>query len=258
MHARACIPGAPLGSANAIFGQSTPTWCLRQTPPKPENCSITQGSKRHYFITQHIFISKTRMHSSRMRTGRSLTVSGEGLAKIWRPPEKLETPQKIGEPMKNWRPSRKIGDPPGPDHPPPWTELQTHVKTLPWPNFVAAGIETRYKLYHNGILRHPLLLAGQDTLLKFVICPERILCVLTCRKARCSNSTIHQCRSCRVCRVRCSEQGTCTFYFQLPNIAQVLLRLERSPSACHQSKISSLSHPTQQPDGTTLKGLVNC
>ena len=72
-----------------------------------------------------------------MRTGRTLTVFR------WRPrpknlenpPEKLETPQKFGDPPgtrpdpphpenleepplpKNWRPPWKFGDPPGPDPP---------------------------------------------------------------------------------------------------------------------------------------------
>ena len=40
----------------------------------------------------------TRMHSSRMRTGRSLTISGGGGVG-----ENLETPRKIGDPTKNWR-----------------------------------------------------------------------------------------------------------------------------------------------------------
>ena len=117
------------------------------------------------------FMCKTRMHSSRMRTGRALTVSGGGgwcipeeilgkknlkkKKKNWRPPQKLETtprkleypppPRKIGEPPQ-------IGDPPpgtrppppGTRSPPPGTrsppvDRQTLVKILPWPNFVAAG-----------------------------------------------------------------------------------------------------------------------
>ena len=58
------IPGTPMGSKNAILGQSTSTWCPRQSSPKPENCSITQGSKRHYFITPHIFILKKRQNTN--------------------------------------------------------------------------------------------------------------------------------------------------------------------------------------------------
>ena len=71
------------------------------------------------------------MHSSRMRTGQTLTVS----RKIGDTPcpEKLETP-----PPKNWRPPRNWRDyPPPPEklETPPslWTESQTPVKTLPWP-----------------------------------------------------------------------------------------------------------------------------
>ena len=70
------------------------------------------------------------MHSSRMRTGRSLTVS----AKIWRPPaKKLETPQKIGEPPENLEPPHpypeNLEEPKTPDTtpPPPWTEFLTHA-----------------------------------------------------------------------------------------------------------------------------------
>ena len=57
----------------------------------------------------------------------------------WRPPEKLETPQKIGDPPKNWRspkkleippkkletPPQKIGDPPEKLETPLWTERMT-------------------------------------------------------------------------------------------------------------------------------------
>ena len=63
------------------------------------------------------------MHSSRMRTGRSSLfrrgVPGPGGG------------------------SARYTSPPGPDqvHPPLLTESQTPVKTLPWPNFVAAGNE---------------------------------------------------------------------------------------------------------------------
>ena len=104
--------------------------------------------------------NKTRMHSSRMRTGRALTVSGgvmhprrnfgkKNLKKKFgeplspprkigdpqkigdTPPEKLETPpfKKLETPPKNWR-----HRPPGtrPPHPPPLlTESQTRVKILP-------------------------------------------------------------------------------------------------------------------------------
>ena len=74
-------------------------------------------------------VKATRMHSISMRTTRALTVSERGgvgasqkkfwgkkfekkdkkrTKKIWRPPEKLETPQKIGDPSKNWRPPEKL------------------------------------------------------------------------------------------------------------------------------------------------------
>ena len=67
------------------------------------------------------FSNLTRMHSSRMRTGRSLTVSEGGvvvLAKIWRhhspPPKSWRPPRKIGDlsPPKNWRPTRDQTTPP--------------------------------------------------------------------------------------------------------------------------------------------------
>ena len=56
------------------------------------------------------------MHSSRMRTGHSLTVSG-GLVKIWRtPPKNGETPQKIWSPppKKLETPPQKNGETPSP------------------------------------------------------------------------------------------------------------------------------------------------
>ena len=106
----------------------------------------------------------TRMHSSRMRTGRTLTVFR------WRtppqkktPPENLEEPptppKNLEEPPPEDTPPWKFGDPPkkrppwkiwaksgAPPHPPPknlskiWStppceqnEWQTGVKILPWP-----------------------------------------------------------------------------------------------------------------------------
>ena len=106
----------------------------------------------------------TRMHSSRIRTGRALTVLGGGAG--WCIPEEfflgggkklkkkrkknLETPlRKFGGSPPNWRPPpENLEDPPkiwrippGPDHhllPPP-VDRHTLVKILPWPNFVAAG-----------------------------------------------------------------------------------------------------------------------
>ena len=57
------------------------------------------------------------MHSSRMRTGRTLTVfcGGEPPPKNWRPPKNLETPRKFGEPPQNLETPQKFGAPPGPD-----------------------------------------------------------------------------------------------------------------------------------------------
>ena len=114
--------------------------------------------------------SRTRMHSSRMRTGRSLTVCwrlllgggcllpGGGLLQGWG----VSAPRGVSGPRGGvwsrwgvwsqggvcsgglllggsgpggWYPSMHWGRHP----PPPWTESQMPVKTLPWPNFVAAG-----------------------------------------------------------------------------------------------------------------------
>ena len=102
---------------------------------------------------------QTRMHSSRMRTGRALTVSGGGCIpegffwgkeiekkmkkKIWRnppenlrhPPENLRPPRKFETPPKNFRPpGTRPGTPP--------VDRHMHVNLLPWPNFVAAGNNT--------------------------------------------------------------------------------------------------------------------
>ena len=74
----------------------------------------------------------TRMHSSRMRTGRTLTIfrklENHPPPKIWsrHPPENLEQappPENLEQapPPKIWR------------RPPPWTESHTRVKILPWP-----------------------------------------------------------------------------------------------------------------------------
>ena len=112
------------------------------------------------------------MHSSRMRTGRTLTVfrgrtPPENLEeppkkrhppkfggtpqkdppKIWRNPPKKDTPPKFGgTPKKDTPPKRH---PPKKDTPKKDTPLtrpdtppvdrQTLVKILPWPNFVLAG-----------------------------------------------------------------------------------------------------------------------
>ena len=50
-------------------------------------------------------LKKTRMHSSRMRTGGSVTISRGG--------GNLETPRKIGDPPRKFAdPPQKFGDPP--------------------------------------------------------------------------------------------------------------------------------------------------
>ena len=98
---------------------------------------------------------ETRMHSSRMRTGRSLTVcrsllpGGAGPGGVWS--------GGVSAPRGGLLPegglvcslggvySRGVcsGGVVVSQHAlrqnPPWTESQTPVKTLPWPNFVAAG-----------------------------------------------------------------------------------------------------------------------
>ena len=90
----------------------------------------------------------TRMHSSRMRTGHSLTVSWSLL-----PGGGCMLPGGVSSGGGVY--SRGVSAPVGPAlgvvvsqhalrQTPLWTESQTPVKTLPWPNFVAAG--------SNGIL----------------------------------------------------------------------------------------------------------
>ena len=85
------------------------------------------------------------MHSSRMRTGRSLTVCWRLLpGGVWS--GGVSAPGGVPSPgVCAWS-----GGVPGlggsgipacteADPPTPWTESQTPVKTLPWPNFVVAG-----------------------------------------------------------------------------------------------------------------------
>ena len=83
---------------------------------------------------------KTRMHSSRMRTARALTVCPKEILdkKIGDPAEKLETPQKIGAPppRKIRDPSEKLETPKKLENPPPCG--QTHackLITLPQTSF---------------------------------------------------------------------------------------------------------------------------
>ena len=123
----------------------------------------------------------TRMHSSRMRTGRSLTVCrsllpgggclllGVGVCSggcvlrgvcsrrcllpgdvcsqgVSAPRGRVSAPRGVSAPggvcSRGGLPPGEVGIPActEADTPlPPWTESQTPVKTLPWPNFVAAG-----------------------------------------------------------------------------------------------------------------------
>ena len=108
---------------------------------------------------------QTRMHSSRMRTGRALTVSrGGGLhpEEIFWGEKKLKkkekkkfggtSPENFRHPPKNFRHPQKFQTPPFPSKildtplgpgqvppPPPRVDRHTPVNLLPWPNFVAGG-----------------------------------------------------------------------------------------------------------------------
>ena len=86
------------------------------------------------------------MHSSRMRTGRALTVSGGGGWRVCIPEEIFWGENKLKKKRKkNFRtPPENLGQTPPPPkiwvrHPPPRVDRQTPVNLLPWPNFVAAG-----------------------------------------------------------------------------------------------------------------------
>ena len=87
---------------------------------------------------------ETRMHSSRMRTGRSLTIcwrllpGGGCLLPGGLVPWGLSGPRGVWF----WGASAPGGIPACTEAdtvPTLWTESQTPVKTLPWPNFVAAS-----------------------------------------------------------------------------------------------------------------------
>ena len=81
----------------------------------------------------------TRMHSSRMRTCRSLTISwsllpGRGGSQV---PGGESAPRGVSPPRGVC--SGGVVSQHALRQTPPLTESQTPVKTLPWPNFVAAG-----------------------------------------------------------------------------------------------------------------------
>ena len=73
--------------------------------------------------------TKTRMHSSRMRTGHSLTVCWRLLPRGW--------VWSGGVPGRGSGPRGVVSQHALRQNPP--VDRQTPVKTLPWPNFVAAG-----------------------------------------------------------------------------------------------------------------------
>ena len=80
------------------------------------NCLCTfAGTQRFgYYMAQKLFII-TRMHSSRMRTGRTLTVFR------WRPP-----PRKIGD-----TPPKNLEEPPQKSGGPPWDQTPRRDQTPP-------------------------------------------------------------------------------------------------------------------------------
>ena len=124
----------------------TPPWSLNKAEPtlalKPRG-DITRSPKQGYqwpqkwTCVQQNF-KKTRMYSSRMHTGRTLTVfRWRNPPKIWRPPENFEEP-----PSKIWRPSppKFGGTPPGPDTPLVNRMNDRHLwKYYLGQNFVSAG-----------------------------------------------------------------------------------------------------------------------
>ena len=74
------------------------------------------------------------MHSSRMRTGHSLTISLGGVSA----PGWVSAPGGLPRRSLCSR-GRGVSQHALRQTPPALTESQTSVKTLPWPNFVAAG-----------------------------------------------------------------------------------------------------------------------
>ena len=83
------------------------------------------------------------MHSSRMRTGRALTVWGGASQKdfFWGKEIEKKKKKKIGDPPKISDPPERLETPPPRDQAryPLLVDRQTPVNLLPWPNFIAAG-----------------------------------------------------------------------------------------------------------------------
>ena len=111
----------------------------------------------------------TRMHSSRMRTGRSLTVCRSQLpGGVSALGEGVSAPGRVSAPGGCLLPGSGVSAPGGvcsrgvsaprgcipgcteAENPPLWTESQTSVKTLPWPNFEAAGINILSSLFRDN------------------------------------------------------------------------------------------------------------
>ena len=79
------------------------------------------------------------MHSSRMRTGRSLTVLCQKLLSAGGSAPRGVCFQGGSAPREGGIPACTEADPLL------WTESQMPVKTLPWPNFVVAGNDNHYQ-----------------------------------------------------------------------------------------------------------------
>ena len=148
--------------------------CSQGGSPCPETSSVNRITHmcKNITLATTSLQPVTRMHSSRMRTGRSLTVCrgggvlpaggvpcpwglpGGGVSPL---PGRVSLPGGFslsggcscpgGSPCRGgvW------GGTPCRRPPPPWTQSQTPVKTLPWPNFVAAGNNKHHNLMHSPI-----------------------------------------------------------------------------------------------------------
>ena len=104
--------------------------------------------------------NKTRMHSSRMCTGRSLTIPGGGSAcrEVWPAGGVVYLPGVClpggsacqgGSACRRGLPARGVASQHALRQTPLLTESQTGVKILPWPNFVAAGNKVNFNLFVN-------------------------------------------------------------------------------------------------------------